>query len=796
LSFNKITFFKTDADDFEIIDGELIKTASVKLPDGIDYDPDYLYMRVKAVSAGESWGANKNNDYFPEIELKNNYKTFLSAHVFKNHENKKIEAAVGDVITAEWSDNMKCVYLLIRVDKKIAPSIVRGFEKGFMTDVSMGCRVDHVVCSYCGKKAKTRLDYCDHLKTMKGKIMDNGKKVYEINISPKFHDISVVLNGAERTAKAEKIYTEGTEKTASEAMEKVAFETSTHNLFDYLGTDNQEKIASDNGSLSSNYVDSDMEVIASMFNTGKEKLSDTQKIAEFKKQLQGKIEGLAANKVAKDNLDNFEKISSIIKLLYTKYWDKKKCAEIAVKLKDIASENRASLEVTFDQFLKVADFAGVELSPLEIHDIFHELVDVDTYDTRRLNVSELNHNNIKCNEELSSKLAPKGCMVSVLNRARTIADDYDNYAHSFNNGSPALKAKIVLSGSHGSDNILNDSIITSIMDRILKCSLADRSHHRQFLMPRLVSISKGLVHPDAIRGAHHNIPINSMRVNSLGVKPSFTLPLINAGIIHSKYQDDRINRLNSGELEKGMKKIAYYLDTDPMEKIAESKPLVKFSPGKQKTIKITPTRAALAGIPITYAYSALQRSRANNGEDISSLNRYVAENPGNAALMQAMLTKNVTSQVPTRAKDAIGKASKKISNADMFKAASIDSLLFENGYDENSVNVIKYACTLEGIGMEDKAEDLLLSKGLGFDDVSEYLKTAESYYKIEIEKNAGAIKDISTSVIGDVLLDNPKKTSVAAAMPGYLFDGLALAGIGKGLQIAANKDKKGDLKNV
>ena len=90
---------------------------------------------------------------------------------------------------------MKCVYLVIRIDRRVAPTIVRGYEKGFMTDVSMGCRVDHVICSYCGQKAKTRFDYCDHLKTMKGKIMDNGKKVCEINIGPKFHDISAVLNG-------------------------------------------------------------------------------------------------------------------------------------------------------------------------------------------------------------------------------------------------------------------------------------------------------------------------------------------------------------------------------------------------------------------------------------------------------------------------------------------------------------------------------------------------------------------------------------------------------------------------
>ena len=52
---------KLDPDDIFIYDNQLLKTASVNLPDNIPYDPNFLYVEVRAVSAGEYYGNNKNN---------------------------------------------------------------------------------------------------------------------------------------------------------------------------------------------------------------------------------------------------------------------------------------------------------------------------------------------------------------------------------------------------------------------------------------------------------------------------------------------------------------------------------------------------------------------------------------------------------------------------------------------------------------------------------------------------------------------------------------------------------------
>lgn len=196
---------------FSIIDVDIMnkpflwKEANVAvLPE--KYDPESFYVRVRSISAGEYFGSNRNADYFQEAELIKAYPTFLDAHVFKNHENKDVANAIGSIISSVWNDAMKCIELILRIDRELAPTIVRGFEKGYTTDVSMGCRVSYTVCSICGNKAKTRAEFCDHVKTMRNKVNPDGSKVFEYNYGPRFHDLSVVLNGADRTAKVLQIY--------------------------------------------------------------------------------------------------------------------------------------------------------------------------------------------------------------------------------------------------------------------------------------------------------------------------------------------------------------------------------------------------------------------------------------------------------------------------------------------------------------------------------------------------------------------------------------------------------------
>jgi len=67
------------------------------------------------------------------------------------------------------------------------------------------CKVPYDVCSICGNKAKTRAQYCDHLRYHMNKIPPgHTKKAYAINTLPRFFDISFVLIGADRIARVMK----------------------------------------------------------------------------------------------------------------------------------------------------------------------------------------------------------------------------------------------------------------------------------------------------------------------------------------------------------------------------------------------------------------------------------------------------------------------------------------------------------------------------------------------------------------------------------------------------------------
>jgi len=154
--------------------------------------PEALWVRVKAIEADVP---NDNGDLFSEDEISKSYQTFEGVPVFTNHENNKVEAAKGKVVMAEWVPDEKSVYCTMFIDREAFPTLCRAIEEGYITDVSMGTQVDYSTCSICENKAITAADYCDHVKTMKGRTI-NGKQVFERNYGLKFIEISVVTDGA------------------------------------------------------------------------------------------------------------------------------------------------------------------------------------------------------------------------------------------------------------------------------------------------------------------------------------------------------------------------------------------------------------------------------------------------------------------------------------------------------------------------------------------------------------------------------------------------------------------------
>ena len=189
-----------------LIKPDLIKTASTEIQefwDSIEPDDSSSYLWVIGVSAREYYGCNNNGDAFNEDDLKKTHADFVSnAHVFLQHVNKDPKKSIGVPVFSWYNDAMHRVELILKIDKKnsqAVPTILK-IEHNEPIFVSMGCSVAFDQCSICGNQAKTRKDYCDHLRYNMKKILPDGRQVYALNPNPKFFDISIVARPADPTA--------------------------------------------------------------------------------------------------------------------------------------------------------------------------------------------------------------------------------------------------------------------------------------------------------------------------------------------------------------------------------------------------------------------------------------------------------------------------------------------------------------------------------------------------------------------------------------------------------------------
>lgn len=168
---------------------------------------DLVQVLLTALGAYEFWGQNVNGDRFREGPLSHEgdthgYKTFLTnAHYFNHHMNSDPALAKGKILHAVWNDKSKRVELVIGIDINLDPDAVTSIDRGDNLTFSMGAKVPFDVCSICANKAKTRAEYCEHLKYMMNQMDPvSSQLVGADNTIPRFFDISRVLIPADKTA--------------------------------------------------------------------------------------------------------------------------------------------------------------------------------------------------------------------------------------------------------------------------------------------------------------------------------------------------------------------------------------------------------------------------------------------------------------------------------------------------------------------------------------------------------------------------------------------------------------------
>lgn len=171
--------------------------------------PGKTIVLVLAMSAGETFGPNRNGDAFAEREipglikedetLPKHYKSFeTDAHVFRHHINKDPAKSIGRVLKAFYNWDMHRVELLLELDNEKASDLVAKINAGEYLAVSMGAKIREDRCNICGNAAPTRASYCDHAKYEMNRIYPDGRQSFVWNPSPKLFDISFVVRPADR----------------------------------------------------------------------------------------------------------------------------------------------------------------------------------------------------------------------------------------------------------------------------------------------------------------------------------------------------------------------------------------------------------------------------------------------------------------------------------------------------------------------------------------------------------------------------------------------------------------------
>lgn len=171
-----------------------------------EYTPreGFLYVRSRAISSR----TNDNFDTFPAEEIKKGYRTFIGKPVFVNHANEDHRRARGVILDAvlhedfnsDGSPDTWCE-VLMEVDALKFPKLAAAVLAGDIDRTSMGTDVAYSLCSFCGNKAATPLDYCSHIPRLKGRRIRrttaSGTKedvlVHEICYGLKFFENSLLV---------------------------------------------------------------------------------------------------------------------------------------------------------------------------------------------------------------------------------------------------------------------------------------------------------------------------------------------------------------------------------------------------------------------------------------------------------------------------------------------------------------------------------------------------------------------------------------------------------------------------
>jgi adenine-specific DNA-methyltransferase len=161
-------------------------------------DPQFSFILCRV-------GTNKNGDHFTAEELSARHMTAVNKKIDLQH-SQDVSDIVGGIIAADYLEDstggrVECVGELYTRDSQYSQLAYKLMKRGIISQVSMECDYEEGECSVCGKRFKSKADYCQHLRKFKGQIY-NGETVFEILHNVTFTGLGLLdRKGADENAR-------------------------------------------------------------------------------------------------------------------------------------------------------------------------------------------------------------------------------------------------------------------------------------------------------------------------------------------------------------------------------------------------------------------------------------------------------------------------------------------------------------------------------------------------------------------------------------------------------------------
>ena len=178
---------------------------------------DLLSLESEAAQVGDKKfkfilthaGTNRNGDHFTIEELRQAAITATEKKIDLSH-SQEFRDIVGAIINARFIEDgarsrIEGVGELYTGESESARLAYKLMKRKVVSHVSMECDYQEGECSICGKKVKSKGEYCTHLKNYKGKTFQ-GKPVFEILNGVKFTGMGLLdREGADAGAQIKQV---------------------------------------------------------------------------------------------------------------------------------------------------------------------------------------------------------------------------------------------------------------------------------------------------------------------------------------------------------------------------------------------------------------------------------------------------------------------------------------------------------------------------------------------------------------------------------------------------------------